>query len=411
MKTFIFLFFILFSNLFATCFTAKVVDATTKEPIYNAIISDANQSVYSSKNGYFAIDTNQSRVSIKAYGYRPYRFHPNQEHQFLELTPITVKALYLNFWGAKINSKTFARILKIIEETEVNSVVVDIKNSNGFTAYKTSYEKANSYGVWYKRSIKDIKLFMDTLKSRDIYTIARISTFKDDLQASNNPDYAIKNIDGSIWRNYDDLAWVDPYDKRSHVYTVEIAIDAAKVGFDEINFDYIRFPAREGLIYSKDNTEFNRIEAIDSFLSYAQDKLRKYGVFISVDTYGLICWNENDTGIGQTIEGLSKHADYICPMLYPSGFSSNYFSVEHPAEHPHKVIYESIDNVVDRIETIRLRPWLQHFKDYSQTKRFYVKKDIEEQIRASEDQNTNGWMMWSPSSRYNLQYFKVSYNK
>jgi hypothetical protein len=345
---------------------------------------------------------------IRAYGYKPKSFKLANLSETIELTPIKVKALYLNFWGAKVDSKTFARIIKIIDETEINSVVVDIKSAHGLTSYKTSYEKANSYGAWYKRSIKDIDEFMDLLKSKDIYTIARLSTFKDDLQATNNPDYAIKTKDGEIWRNFDGIAWVDPYDKRSHIYTIEIAKDVAKVGFDEINFDFIRFPARRGLVFSKENTEKNRTKAIEDFLSQAQDELRRYGVFISVDTYGLICWNETDTGIGQTISGLSKHADYICPMLYPSGFSSSYFNVDNPADYPHKVIFESINNVKNDINPLRLRPWLQHFKDYTQEKRFYVKKDIEEQIRASDEQNTNGWMMWSPSSRYKQDYFKMS---
>jgi hypothetical protein len=95
-------------------------------------------------------------------------------------------------------------------------------------------------------------------------------------------------------------------------------------------------------------------------------------------------------------------------MLYPSGFTSSYFNVENPADYPHKVIFESINNVIGEIDSIRLRPWLQHFKDYTQKNRFYVKKDITDQIRASDEQNTNGWMMWSPSSRYKKHYFKLT---
>jgi hypothetical protein len=405
---FFIIFVIFFSNIYAVSFKGKVVDALTKEPIVGAQVSDSNKTINSHIYGHFVLESDDERAFVKAYGYRPKSFELQKLSQTIELTPIQVKALYLNFWGAKVDSKTFNRILQIIEDTEINSVVVDVKSAHGLTSYKTSYEKANSYGAWYKRSIKDIEGFMKILKSRDIYTIARISTFKDDLQASNNPEYAIKTKDGQIWKNFDDIAWVDPYDKRSHEYTIEIAKDAAKVGFDEINFDYIRFPARKGLYYSKENNETNRVQAIEDFLSLAQKELRRYGVFISVDTYGLICWNESDTGIGQTINSLSKHADYICPMLYPSGFSSSYFNVENPADYPHKVIYESINNVVDEINPLRLRPWLQHFKDYTQEQRHYVKKDIEDQIRASEEHSTNGWMMWSPSSRYKKHYFKMS---
>jgi hypothetical protein len=248
---------------------------------------------------------------------------------------------------------------------------------------------------------------MNILKAKNVYTIARLATFKDDLQATMNPDYAVKTKNGEIWRNYDGVAWVDPYDKRSHIYTIEIAKDVAKAGFDEINFDFIRFPARRGLVFSKENTQENREKAIDDFLASAQNELREFGVFVSVDTYGLVCWNETDSGIGQTIQGLSKNADYICPMLYPSGFSSSYFNVKNPADYPHKVIYESIDNVVGKIDRSRLRPWLQHFQDYTESKRLYLKQEIQDQIRASDEHNTNGWMMWSPSSRYKQHYFKM----
>ena len=255
------------------------------------------------------------------------------------------------------------------------------------------------------RTNRDIQQFMELMKSKNIYTIARIVTFKDELQASNNPDYAIKKSDGTIWRNHDDMAWVDPYDKRAHEYTITIAQEAAKVGFDEINFDYIRFPAKSGLKFSKDNTQENRLKAITDFLSLAQNRLRKYGVFISVDTYGNICWSNDDNNIGQTVTSLAAHADYLAPMLYPSGFASGSFYFDYPSEHPHAVVYRSIKNIKDRIDSSRIRPWLQYFKDYSDRKKVYRKFEINEQIRATEDVNTSGWMMWSPSSRYHLNYF------
>ena len=240
---------------------------------------------------------------------------------------------------------------------------------------------------------------MQVMKSKNIYTIARIVTFKDEIQASNNQDYAIKKEDGSIWRNHDNMAWVDPFDKRAHKYTIAIAEEAAKVGFDEINFDYIRFPAKDGLALSKENTQENRIKAIGDFLNLAQNRLRKYGVFISVDTYGNVCWSKDDNGIGQTVESLSKYADYIAPMLYPSGFASGSFYFDYPADHPYEVIFRSVKNIRDRIDTTRVRPWLQYFKDYGHKKRYYKKAEVKAQMRGANDANASGWMMWSPSSK------------
>ena len=277
-----------------------------------------------------------------------------------------------------------------------------------FEIAEAKVEQANSYGAHKDRTNRDITKFMDILKSRNIYTIARVVTFKDELQASNNPDYAIKKADGTIWRNHDNMAWVDPFDKRAHKYIISIAEEAASVGFDEINFDYIRFPAKSGLKFSKKNTPQNRIEAIGEFLDLAQNRLRKYGVFISADTYGNICWSKDDNNIGQTVSSLAQHADYLAPMLYPSGFASGSFYVEAPSEHPYIVIYRSIKHIKDVIEPIRIRPWLQYFKDYAHKKRHYKKFEVNEQIRATQDANTSGWMMWSPSSKYHLNYLTPS---
>ncbi|WP_321778315.1 putative glycoside hydrolase [Sulfurimonas sp.] len=391
--------------LFAS-FTGTIIDDKTNKPIHKAMISDSKITVKSDENGSFNIDSKEKYFHIKAYGYKPYGFTKDLNSTTISIESINVKALYLTFWGANIHSKTTARILKIIDATEINTIIVDVKNEYGSTSYRTSFKQANSYGAYKKRTIGNIKNFMKLMKSKGIYTIARVVVFKDELQASNNEDYAIKKMDGSIWRNHDNMAWVDPFDKRSHRYTVAIAEDAAKVGFDEINFDYIRFPAKTGLKLSKENTQKNRIKAIEDFLKLARNKLRKYGVFISVDTYGNVCWEKGDSGIGQKIESLCKYSDYISPMLYPSGFASGSFGLDSPSEHPYIVIYRSIKNIRGRIDTQRIRPWLQYFKDYAHTRKYYRKFEVNEQIRASNDINTSGWMMWSPSSKYHLEYFK-----
>ena len=393
-------------SLLLASFSGIIVDSNGSNPIPNAIISDSKHSIQSDENGSFNIISNEKIYHIKAYGHRPLSFNADNNQTTIKVKPIKVKALYLTFWGANAHTKTFKKILNIIKKTEANAVVVDIKNEYGSTSYKTSFKQANSYGAYKQRTNRNIKEFMDVMKLHNIYTIARIVTFKDELQASNNPNYAIKKIDGTIWRNHDNMAWVDPFDRRSHNYAISIAEEAAKVGFDEINFDYIRFPAKSGLKLSKKNTQKNRIKAISNFLKLAQDRLRKYGVFISVDTYGNICWSKDDNNIGQTVCSLAKHADYLSPMLYPSGFASGSFYFKHPADHPYAVIYRSIKNTKDRIDSLRIRPWLQYFKDYTEKRRHYRKFEVNEQMRATQNTKTSGWMMWSPSSKYHLNYFK-----
>ena len=398
-------FTIIFPTLLLASFRGYLIDKKSALPVVGAAISDGNITVKSDKNGDFFIDSNATRFHVKAYGYRPLSFQADIGTKMIELTPIKVKALYLTFWGASNNSKTLKNILDVIDTTEVNAVVVDVKNAYGSTSFLTGYEKANSYGAHKNRTNRDIHKFIATMKAHNIYTIARIVTFKDEIQASHNPQYAIKkDANNTIWRNHDKMAWVDPFDRRARDYTISIAEEAAKVGYDEINFDYIRFPAKEGLKYSQQCTQKTRVKAIEKFLDEAQKRLRKYGVFVSVDTYGNICWSKDDNGIGQRVASLAKHADYICPMLYPSGFSSGSFHFKHPAEHPYEVIYRSIKKTQGRVASSRVRPWLQGFRDYTAKRRQYKKAEIQAQIRATEDIGTNGWMLWSPSSKYNKEY-------
>jgi len=404
MKKTLFLFLFLQEFLFAS-YSGRVVDAKSSLPLQNVIISDSKHDVRSKADGSFTIQSDEKTYHVKAIGYRPFHFSSSKKEKTIKLTPIKVKALYLTFWGASNNSKTLKNILQLIDETEVNALVVDVKNEYGSTQFLTGFQQANSYGAHKNRTNRNIQKFIKRLKAKNIYTIARIVTFKDEIQAAHNPDYAIKKDDAnqSIWRNHDNMAWVDPFDKRSHDYTISIAEEAAKAGYDEINFDYIRFPAKTGLLYSKENTQKNRIQAIESFLNEAKKRLRKYGVFISVDTYGNICWAKDDNGIGQTVISLATHSDYLAPMLYPSGFSSGSFYFKYPSEHPYEVVYRSIKTIQDRVESKKVRPWLQYFRDYTRRRKAYQREEIQQQIKAAEDVGSNGWMLWSPSSKYKFE--------
>ncbi len=389
-------------------FNGKIIDSISLKPISNAVICNEFHKVNSDVNGTFNLNTTSSVFHIKAYGYRPLAFDINSSTPTLfKLQAIKVKALYLTFWGASNNSKTLKNTLKIIKDTQANAIIVDVKNEYGSTSFLTSFKQANSYGAHKQRTNRNIQKFIQTMKDNNIYTIARIVTFKDEIQASHNPEYAIKREDNnSIWRNHDNMAWVDPFDTRAHAYTIRIAEEAAKVGFDEINFDYIRFPAKSHLKYSKKNTKKNRIKAIETFLDSAKDKIEPYGVFISVNAYGNILWGhkDDDNNIGQTLESLATHSDYVAPMLYPSGFASGSFHFKYPAQHPYAVLYRSLNNIKDRVDISRVRPWIQYFQDYKSKRIPYKRDEIQEQIRPVKQLSANGWMMWSPSSKYHTSY-------
>ena len=392
------------ASLYARNIVGLLEDAKTHEHIADAEVCDSRTCVKSATDGSFSITTDDQKLHVVAHGYRGYSFDYNASKIHF-LRPLHVKALYLTFWGANPKSKTFNNTLELLKKSEINSIIVDVKNEYGDLLYKSDLKKPLQYGAFQNRQVYNIENFISTLKKKDAYLIARIVVFKDERQAKNNPQYAIKK-DGKIWRNHDNMAWVDPFDKRSWKYVLDIAEDAAKQGFDEINFDYIRFPAKEGIVLEKENNMQNRLQAIASFLAYAKKRLRPYGVFISVDIYGNVCWSKDDTGIGQTVENFANRIDYLCPMLYPSSFASGSFGHKYPSEYPYEVIYKSIKHMKKKIDPKRVRPWIQAFRDYSKRRKHYGHKEIKAQIQATLDLNANGWMLWSPSSKYKLSYFR-----
>ena len=314
--------------------------------------------------------------------------------------PAKVKALYINFHAANPQSITFKKILHIIDTTEINAVVVDIKNVKGDISYRSTVPEAKKIGAGNHATIPDIHSYIRNLKSRGVYTIARIAVFKDTRQALHFPGRAVKTSGGAVWKDKHNTAWVDPFRRESQDYTLSIAEEAAKSGFDEINFDYIRFPARYGLRYAKANTQANRIAAIESFLRRARERLHPLGTAISVDIFGYVAWNKTDTHIGQTVTSLAKYADYICPMLYPSGFHAGTLGYHNPAQHPYPIVKTSILKAHQYVEPHRIRPWLQSFRDYAFDHVSYREQQIALQIQAADDTHTNGWFLWNPSSHY-----------
>ncbi len=398
-------------ELFATPKNLYILDANTFDPIVGAMISDQNISIKSDEKGAVHISTSKQTLFVKACGYKQKNIDADAKTVFLE--PFTSKALYVSFWAAG-SSKYMRRILELARTTEINTVIVDVKNEFGDLSYTTDVKLAKEIGAHKERSIRDIDKFIKVLKDEGLYVIARIVVFKDDRFARSFNEYALKQPNGTVWRNREKLAWVDPFEEKVHDYVSDIALDAASHGFDEINFDYVRFPLKEGLLYSDVLNKKNRINAISNFLDKANDKLRMYNVYTSVDTYGYACWNKGDTNIGHTVQSLSAHADYIAPMLYPSGFGVGILGYENPTDHNYEIINASIKEGLKRadISPKRFRPWLQSFKDYGFDRKFFRSKEISEQIKGAEHASCSGWMLWNPSSRFSskgLQDIRLPY--
>src|SRR4030043_528064 len=237
--------------------SGKVVDFFTKKPITGALVTLNNNVVLTDEKGMFIVKTIGNKIAVRAYGYL-------RAEQIItkllttvpleiRLIPFTPKALYLSFYG--IGSRILrGSALKLIEETELNSLVIDVKGDRGNITYKSSIYLASEVGAQKIIIIKDIKDLIKSLKEKGIYTIARIVVFKDNPLALARPDLAIKTQSGEIWRDRENLAWVDPFKKDVWDYNIDIAVEAAQYGVDEIKVDYVRFPDTDGPNFSMPNT-------------------------------------------------------------------------------------------------------------------------------------------------------------
>lgn len=379
--------------------TGRVIDSFTGKPIDGVIVTSNSGVTQTDEHGIFSLKTEGDRLTARAHGYM--RAEAASSSLEIKLVPFRPKALYLSFFG--IGDRTLRQAaLKLIEETELNALVIDVKGDRGLIPYKSSVPLASEVGAQRIITIKDANDLMKSLKERSIYTIARIVVFKDNPLALARHDLAVKTHSGEIWHDREELAWVDPFKKEVWDYNIDIAVEAAQHGFDEIQFDYVRFPDAIGLQFSMPNTEENRVKAISGFLTEARKRLVSYNVFLAADIFGYVCWNLNDTSIGQRLEDLAYLVDYLSPMLYPSGFQYGISGYRIPVAHPREIVYLSLKRAKERtrLPSIRFRPWLQAFRDYAFDGRYFTGAEVREQINAAEEFGSDGWMLWNPGNLY-----------
>jgi hypothetical protein len=386
----------------------QVFDAQTDQPIEEAMVTLDDRVERTQANGSFEIRGMGSRLSVRAYGYQRMSLDlaPRSDglRDIISLKPFTPKALYLSFYG--IGNKTLREsALKIIETTEMNALVIDVKGDRGRIPYKSAVSLAARVGAQDVTTVNDIVGLLKSLREKGIYAIARVVVFKDERLASARADLAVKSTGGAVWHDREGLPWTDPFNKEVWDYNIALAAEAAQYGFDEIQFDYVRFPDARGLVFSMPNTQENRLKAIGEFLQTARKRLAPYNVFVSADLFGYVCWNLDDTGVGQTLESASTQLDYLSPMLYPSGFQFGIPGCKNPVAHPYEIVYHSLVRARERsgLSPVRFRPWLQAFKDYAFDRRAYGAEEIRQQIKAAEDFGSNGWMLWNPRNEYSLE--------
>jgi hypothetical protein len=324
------------------------------------------------------------------------------------LPPEPIKALYITYYG--IGSKGLrSHVLELLRTTELNAVVIDVKGDRGYIPYRSDVELAGQVGAQPHILVKDWGSLMEWFHEHNIYTIARIVVFKDTPLATARPEWAVLDSEsGKPWRDREELAWTDPFREEVWDYNIAIAVEAAGKGFDEIQFDYVRFPTDgnlKTLRFSKENTEENRRAAVVGFLKRAWKALEPTGARVAVDVFGYTTWRKDDTGVGQVIEEMAPYIDVLSPMLYPSTFHAGLPGYPVAVPYPYETVNLSTRRAVERLEGtgVAVRPWIQDFPDYAFDKRVYTPEDIRAEMRAALDAGAEGWMLWDPRMRYTVR--------
>ncbi|RIX54062.1 GTP-binding protein [Paenibacillus nanensis] len=319
-----------------------------------------------------------------------------------------IKGIYVTAHSA--GGSRMESLLKLVDETDLNSMVIDIKDDNGYITYPTTTPELLEIGT-PKKFIGDIEKLMSTLKQHDIYPIARIVVFKDTVLSVKKPELSFLQADGTIWKNGRGESFVNPYRQEVWDYNIAIAKEAAKLGFKEIQFDYVRFP--EGFENRSDSLTFNktdvsRVDAVAGFVKYAREQLEPLGVRVSVDIFGYAASVPAAEGIGQDFVKISNDVHVISPMVYPSHYSTGWFNQTSPDRSPYETIKGAMEDTHEKLNDTGelkpiIRPWIQDFTASWLGKGNYLKygkAEVEAQIKALHDSGINEYLLWNAGNKY-----------
>lgn len=325
-----------------------------------------------------------------------------------------IKGIYIAY-AAMGNDELTRHTQSLLEDTELNAVVLDFKSDRGLLSFPSQVPLAIQIGAAQAPVVRDPATYLSWFKQRNIYTIARIVTFKDTILSHARPELAILNAGtGQVWRDHEGMGWVDPFRREAWDYNTALAVEAAALGFDEVQFDYVRFPTDgnvAGARYSLPNDQANRTAAITGFLDQVRRAIAPYNTRISVDVFGYTAWVPDDLGIGQQIEALAPHVDVLAPMLYPSTFNAGLpgeaGQYRNAIAYPYEIVHKSTLRTITRAQAvnpaIQVRPWIQDFKDYAFDGRRYTPTQVRLQMEGARAAGGRGWMLWDPAVRYTRQ--------
>ncbi|MFA6093861.1 MAG: putative glycoside hydrolase [Elusimicrobiota bacterium] len=309
-----------------------------------------------------------------------------------------LRAVHLTAWVAG-STKSRRAFLEKLDASVINCVVVPLKETDG-NIYIPGVAKASEYGT-YEAAIPDPETMLKDFKARGLRAIARIVVFKDDALARKRPQWAVRNVNGGLWRNQKGIAWVDPYIKPIWDYNLDLADRAVALGFDEIQFDYIRFPSdgntRLCRYSNPHHTQSSAANNLVEFLRHARQRLGAKPISIAV--FGMTTTAKDDMGIGQEIARFAPYVDYISPMMYPSHYGKGEYGLSNPNKEPYKVIFRGLRDAKARLkdQAPKLRPYLQ---DFSLHGVHYGPQQVKAQVLGAHLQGIEDWILWSPGNKY-----------
>lgn len=321
--------------------------------------------------------------------------------------PVVVRGLYVNRWAAL--GQKMGELIDLAKTTEVNALVIDVKDDRGFVLYKSRVPLAVQIGADTNRAMSHERLraILDTMAAHRIYPIARIVVAKDPLLASSKLEWAIRRKDNlEPWLDKNGHPWLDPHHREVWQYAADLAKEAYDMGFSEVQFDYVRFPDEKRLVneavYPLANGRL-RAQVIRDQIGFLRSTLRPTGMPVTIDVFGLTATDTTDMGIGQRWEMFADQADVVLPMVYPSHFAPGTYKLGNPNAHPYSTIDHALKDIKRRSAKIanvaKIVPWYQ---DFTLGPPHYYAEQVRAQKKAGYDNGFQSWILWNPGSRYTV---------
>lgn len=384
--------------------TGTVLDGEG-QPIGNALVQGGEATAVTRNDGTFTLDgaDRVSEVRISASGFDDVRLPVDATRLVsAQMERVTIRASYLNQFGLG-DDDALDRMIEIINSTELNAVVLDIKQD---TIYFESRVKFFTDVPGMIVDVYDPAALVQRLHDEGIYVIARMVIFQDPLVAEHYPEYAVRNENtGESWRDPNGVAWVNAFNEPLWDANIALALEAVGMGFDEIQYDYVRFPSDGDLTvadFGPDYSQEAREGAITGFIERSSEAIRPTGAKLALDVFGIIALYDNDQGIGQRLTRLAPLADYLCLMIYPSHFEEGNIASAPgaPNDYPAETIAESLERAAELVpkSVDKFRPWLQDFTQPLDGFREYGPEEVRAQIDAADAFGGNGWMLWNPNN-------------